>query len=52
MRVNLTVDPAEKEVLAVIGGSRPARTLEKAGQVGAIFLGVMLFIFALGVVSF
>ncbi len=45
-----TVDPAEKEVYAVLGGSRPARTFERAEQGGALLIGVMFFVFALGVV--
>jgi len=45
-----TVDPAEKAMYAVLGGGRPARTLERVKQLRAILIGGSLFVFALGVV--
>jgi hypothetical protein len=44
-----TVDPAETAVYAILGGSRPARTLERAGQGGTIILIVVCFIVAAGI---
>jgi hypothetical protein len=45
-----TVDPAENQVYALIGGSRPARTFERVEQGGAILVGVITFIVASGIV--
>jgi hypothetical protein len=44
-----TVDPAEQQVYALIGGNRPARTFERINQGGAIVVGVIVFVVACGI---
>lgn len=47
-----TVDPVEQQVYALIGGRPPARTFHRVGQGGAIIIGVILFVFVWGFVTF
>jgi hypothetical protein len=41
-----TVDPAEGAMYSLLGGSRPARTVERVSQVAAVVVGAALFILA------
>jgi len=41
-----TVDPAEGAMYSLLGGSRPARTVERVNQVAAVVVGAALFILA------
>lgn len=45
-----TVDPAERELYKVLGGSPPMRTLKQAQYAGAVALGVILCVVFAGIV--
>jgi hypothetical protein len=45
-----TVDPAERELYKVLGGSPPIRTLKQAQYAGAVVLGVVLCVVFAGIV--